>query len=508
MDAGHTEDGAPGGDAMLADGSHPSDAPGDGDLPDSAGRLDGSDRSDAGDPFALLREYFCAPIARATCRARVVCGCAEAELDVDACIAEEADACAVELSTSGLGEALRSGAVTVDGEAAERCAARAEASLLACSGDRFDVFAFCYGIFIDVAPLGGRCTSFGALLCAGGEGYCDVACEPLPARGAPCAPPFGLCARGLLCRHGICADLGATGAPCGRDSECADELLCVGGRCGERRIPIGGGCTDTDECVVGARCTAGICRATERGGACRDDRECGALEECAVREELRCSPRGMVGEPCAHLDGCVPEAFCDRDTSVCRLRPGVGEPCTVACVAGAACGPDGRCHLLGSDGEPCVPSVDSDGCLDGLACVSGVCRAPPGPGEACADDGECAPGLACFFEAGGGEPRCASEREPGERCLDAVRGDGCRPESFCDPRFDVCMWRRGAGEPCEGGDCERGLACRVDDMTGEARCGPIPGLGERCTDTCEEGAICSLVPVARHCERRICESLL
>ncbi|MGZ3421879.1 MAG: hypothetical protein ACXVEE_28650 [Polyangiales bacterium] len=164
----------------------------------------------------------------------------------------------------------------------------------------------------------------------------------------------------------------AEGAVCKSDSECAapgdgrtakcqctdgkkDQVcvlqLAIGAKC-----PVGTsfsvGCSGAAECInekcqekadLGGSCDGNICK---QGLACD-----GATKKCVAGKAL--------GEKCDFVfDDCAGENWCEFPGTACVAPRNVGEKCDSnnarSCVAGAACGNDGKCVALGNDGDPCT----------------------------------------------------------------------------------------------------------------------------------------------------------
>lgn len=144
----------------------------------------------------------------------------------------------------------------------------------------------------------------------------------------------------------------------------------------------------------------------------------------------------------------------------------------------------------------CDPRA-ADGCSAPAACVLRdrlpVCASGSGDlgeGASCADETECAPGLACFAEAGGGVcarvccPGDATACDTDERCsADGTLVTGvvtswgrCGPSRSCDVLMSECAPREGCYIAYPGG--EPGLAeCR---LAGTAEVGDGCGAPEDC----------------------------
>jgi hypothetical protein len=515
IDAAHRDGGmhdASRRDAALDDGGSPDAA-----LSVDAGHIDAAPLSDAGivdaslrdgarPPLEILRTDLCEVISRLDCTAPWDCACPDRADRPDEleCIDASADRCEATL-TADLGEDLAAGTLVLDERSLALCRDRAIASFGTCSASATDLMRWCAIQWVDAAPLGSPCVSGRSAFCAGGTGLCtDTSCIPLPGADGPCAElPF--CASGLVCADGAtCTAERSTGELCENDSDCAAMLFCVAGTCRGAFVGLGGACDDTRECVAGARCLEGTCLAATlaAGETCETAADCPSAATCETGS-ARCARIAIVGETCGAPDGCAPDAFCDAISGTCLLRPAVGEDCTQACAPGAFCGAAGECASLGTEGSRCVAGIGHpSGCIEGLACVAGICATPPSEGAACADEGACAAGLECIVLDALGATRCELPRGGGERCDDGRDGNPCEPGLMCDPDTRVCAPRRTFGDPCEGDRCAEGLSCLYDPRRGGSFCGEIPSLGDRCAGRCTEGLACSTVP---QCVPQVCD---
>jgi hypothetical protein len=101
--------------------------------------------------------------------------------------------------------------------------------------------------------------------------------------------------------------------------------------------------------------------------------------------------------------------------------------------------------------------------------------------------------LASGCGSGGLGQTCKSTDAP------PLGGFVCDPGLVCNTQAPgtVCEEpnTRGAGEPCSGDDnCRMGLSCKY------LRCGPLPGLGDPCSDLCASGLACVKVTGSATCQ--------
>lgn len=519
IDAGSIDAGATDGaiDGGAIDGSIDGGAI-DGSI--DGGAIDAAPPFDGGRPLARLRESWCTPLARAACRDRFTCGCGgeRPPPELETCVANDVSRCADELEAR-LAPYLADGRLRADEAALETCARRLGASFEACSATREDVAQACMGILVAPLAIGESCVVSDAL-CAGGAGSCVTGeCAPLPTLGASCADS-GQCAIGLACRDDVCVALAADGEACGRDGHCAGDALCVAGTCHAARAALGAACTETAECVAGARCDAATCAATA-GGACVADADCASLASCAARRTRVCRAPTPLGSACLVDVECGPSGYCDdaAGPGVCAELRGAGQSCVLGdrqCRADAFCDVSlspPTCRAVGAIGAPCAPTgiAGRDGCEPHLSCVAGACAEPPGPGAECADDQECASGLACHLDptAASGY-RCGTPGEVGDPCSSFGARRECEDGLFCDGSSGsgVCVPQRGSDEACDGVayECHAGLTClRLADGTG--RCVAPPSEGSECSEACADALVCADGTLGGVCTPTVCEAL-
>ena len=310
------------------------------------------------------------------------------------------------------------------------------------------------------------------------------------------------------CLGGQAYDCSALAGPCA-DAVCVEAA----GRCallpkleGQACPDDGDSCTtdrcETGFCVhdqVGSDCGARACGPSPSG--CHDCGSCGAGYGC---NELGQCDDLCVGVICAECQACVAGA-CVAAFAGSACSPD-DSPCTSDLCAGGAC-----VHAAVNDGTPCD---DEDACTGVDRCGGGECIGEePVVCQAindCHAVGACDPatGLCSNPQLGAGTT-CSSD---GLACTDDLCVNGlCAHDLATGCLIDEQCYATGAtkpGAPClvcdpnaprswsagnEGGACDDGLYCSVDDVcqagdcvAGEARnCAHLEGI---CADAgCDEG---------------------
>lgn len=168
------------------------------------------------------------------------------------------------------------------------------------------------------------------------------------------------------------------------------------------KLPDGESCTHDVQCAgTGARCWAQEpCDAACCPGTCVDP---------TPDVDPWVPPKREIGQACTATNSCVEGAFCNMETWVCELLRTEG----ASCLGGGVCRSD-----LGCAGGTCRPWVDEGGaCGDAggcgrydNACMEGVCRRKPLPGE------PCLPYYVCIDWAYCAEGACAAKPLAGEPC--------------------------------------------------------------------------------------------
>jgi len=233
------------------------------------------------------------------------------------------------------------------------------------------------------------------------------------------------------CMLDVFTGLGAAGATCSTNDECASAMCAT--QCGQgqqtccpgtcigmpappitpiaigAQCPLGGG--GYDACIVGAYCdgTTSTCTAVKPlGSHCQATAECADGLQCDVFSTMtciqaphvdqsctsfgRCGDEGLycgndqichyvalAGEACGTGQVCSSYTTCDPSLHVCAAYPSVGQSCSVT----------QRCNDAGNycDGSVCqAPRPNGQDCNNGIDCISGycdvdatlTCKDPPG----------------------------------------------------------------------------------------------------------------------------------
>jgi hypothetical protein len=201
----------------------------------------------------------------------------------------------------------------------------------------------------------------------------------------------------------------AAGGACFLDLECAGNAVCNAtmsgcdvtttccpGTCSTSsstaKMPIGGACSGTSDCVSTAYCKGatqtamGTCSAVvATAGAA-----CDSFDACA--NPMICNETSSTGGTCytpgAHGGTCDPAFFvpdfacsddrdyCDPATMKCISRVAVGATCsdTILCQGLSEC-VNTKCVANGTAGATC-DSTNGPGCIQGLDCTNSKCTLP------------------------------------------------------------------------------------------------------------------------------------
>ena len=291
-----------------------------------------------------------------------------------------------------------------------------------------------------------------------------------------------------LCPAGVCVYQDNV-EPCDDLDECTEVDVCLDGECAGTLID----CTflDTD-CAEGA-CVAGACEAlaVNEGGDCEDGLFCTIGETCF---EGQCG--GGVENLCDDFIDCTVDS-CDEDNDVCVNAPDDGlcddeNDCTDdVCAEGVGCEFTANDDNVCSDGDPCTDDVCQDG-----ACVSTVVQCP--------DSGDVCTRLEC--DPSGPDGNCnleVSDNEGGDcddgslcsvddMCTDGVcvgvdvdcthLDDTCN-EGVCNQGTGTCL----RSPINEGGDCDDGNLCTEDDACAAGTCRGIAVDCSHLDDDCNDG---------------------
>jgi hypothetical protein len=335
-------------------------------------------------------------------------------------------------------------------------------------------------------------------VCVGTTGVC--AAEPANA-SADC-DDGDACTVDDICSNGTC-----TGLPvdCSNLDDACNLGVCVGttGVCAASPINSGGDCDDGDLCTFDDVCSNGICRGMPV--------DCSALDSACQRGVCDPQTGGCIAEPltdgatCDDGDGCTVEDACssgfclgipkdctDLDDQ-CNLGECVGTTgvCAAVPVAdGLICDDDDLCTLDdfcsngACRGDPLDCTQFDDVCNVG-ECVgtSGVCAAAPtNEGGTCDDNDPCTINDACTNGTCAGTP------------LDCSNLDDACNIGVCDG-FGACI-----AEPRnEGGTCDDGDACTLDDFCSNGVCAgdavDCTNLDDACNiGVCDSNGVCIAEP--------------
>ena len=190
------------------------------------------------------------------------------------------------------------------------------------------------------------------------NGITPAECEDL----AGTRPPGDPCGSDLQCESGACSLSGNTCGVCsetlpGEDESCLEVLCAAGFICNQEFVCVRAGqldepCNVESPCLEGMNCQDGTC-ARPPG----EDEPCADTGlRCDVVQGLTCNASGV----------------CEKIP-----LPGLDEPCTGLCQAGARCvGPSvdsGVCTASRLDGESCA--TEEEQCDQWLTCTDGECVA-------------------------------------------------------------------------------------------------------------------------------------
>lgn len=335
-----------------------------------------------------------------------------------------------------------------------------------------------------------------------GRDTCPRTCHPWRQMGESCDDSAGSeCAPNLYCDSNICVPLLEPNNSCVFSDRCVAEYACFNGFCQEA-IPYGGPCSRSDDrCIGNSTCLGGSCRwNVETGDTCEARRNCPVGDACIDPDGEgtgvlgTCEPWSLAGEPCGGLfeQDCAPELDCIDN--FCVPFGQAGEPCTQGkCVAGTWCRDvdvdADQCTPLGQLGDNCAhfdgSSWGPHGCVDGLTCVAGTCRAAGALGDPCEPFfiDSCQAGLFCSkvtrqceTPAGLDEPcnpgfpaTCAA----GLACDCGTNDSDCLSRLETQDPADLCKPALAAGDVCwRGSECESRW-CRDHDRDGTSNCEPV-----------------------------------
>ncbi|MFM2152232.1 MAG: hypothetical protein RL199_667 [Pseudomonadota bacterium] len=280
-------------------------------------------------------------------------------------------------------------------------------------------------------------------------------------------------------------DVDCGGAVCGVQRRCGAAKKCVlGSDCGlspsgEAMGCLGGSCRAvglTDACSLSTQCPAGL--VCPKGGLTAN----------------RCVPGYAAGAACSAAGDCASRQ-CSTTTKLClavNLAPGEG--CQVAAqCASKICGSNKKCAAPGKDGvmNGTESGVDCGGtstarCAMNVGCDPTRAVSDCAAGLTCSSAGKCltATGLACTKDSG-----CASGvcyRDPLKKTLSCLAGPTCSDgkQNGDETGVDCGGSCAGAAGAPNGGRCDTGLVCEVNEDCLSLVC----GAGQTCSAaSCKDG---------------------
>jgi hypothetical protein len=274
------------------------------------------------------------------------------------------------------------------------------------------------------------------------------------------------------CYSGVGTPLAMLNGVCDSARDCVGGMLsCNGASCMKRCTEggnLGEGCKTGSLCNAPFACIDGTCiNEPAPGTPCQFSGDCGSTMQCRNRV---CERLATVGASCATIS-CVPQAYCDFSTRVCRTK----------LTTGAVCSSSSQCETL--------------------RCVGSRCETLGSPGASCQGDFDCQTGLSCFCQTGPGcfSGQCRSKGQVGARCF---RSSDCLSTLDCDDVSLTCRDSMGVvtGQPCSGtqfcsgaNDTCRNKVVVQDGGTGlPGTCGPAQ-VGDSCLSSFSCGT-------ARYCD--------
>ncbi len=302
-----------------------------------------------------------------------------------------------------------------------------------------------------------------------GEEVCD------DSTGCGAGDPVDCSGLDDVCLSGVCdeaADECSTD-PANEDGVCDDGLAstendrCINGFCRGDDID----CSDGVDCTIDSfNDVTQLCESVPDDTLCDNGDFCDGAETCSA--DSGC----LVPEPvdCSGLDDQCLAGVCDEDADACVAQAAnESESCDdgMFCTVNDACG-SGVCAGVARD------------CGDGVSCTVDSCDEEGGSCSNLADDSACDNGLFCD----GVETCDVSTDCQAGTAVDCSSLDTTCEAGVCDEDLDAC----GTEAANEGGSCDDGLFCTVNDTcqagvcVGEARdCSD----GQECSiDSCDEGA--------------------
>ena len=311
------------------------------------------------------------------------------------------------------------------------------------------------------------------------NGVCNSAtglCERAPSNeGGVCNDGDDLCTSNDVCTAGTCA---GTPIDCSGLDDACNVGVCnaATGVCEALPANEGGSCNDGEACTQNDTCGGGVCAGTPVdcspfGDACNlstCNPATGACQIAPTNEGGACDD----GDLCTQTDTCT--------TGVCAGTPVDCSGLTGGCLVGVCNSGTGVCEALPvSDGAACD---DGDQCTLDDVCATGVCIAGTPVDCSVLDDicnvGTCIPATGACQATPANEGGSCNDGDP---CTinDACSGGTCAGTptdcsaftslcniGMCNPTTGEC----GAMPANEGGACDDGYACTIDDSCQNGTC--------------------------------------
>jgi alpha-tubulin suppressor-like RCC1 family protein len=262
------------------------------------------------------------------------------------------------------------------------------------------------------------------------------------------------------------------------------------GKCGDKPVPDGTACLDSDPCTVESTCISGVCTGSAASWCeCKKTADCAEFEDgnacngtlfCNLKVfPHKCEVLAASVVSCAGQPATCHAIACDPASGKCESKPVAdgtscddGNPCTAGDTCqGGTCSPTANTCICKSNAD-CAKSEDGDLCNGTLYCdkaadppicklnpatlitcptvkdtaceknvcipTSGICvLSPVANGAGCDDGDKCTDGDICVggaCVAGKSTCPCKSDAE----CADKDDGDKCNGLSWCNLATGFC----------------------------------------------------------------------
>ena len=182
------------------------------------------------------------------------------------------------------------------------------------------------------------------------KGECDVLQQDCPA-GSTCAAVADGASATTKCGSDV--GLKAAGETCSANSECADKLFCVEGKC------AGVCCPGSDDLCKGGTCTAQLTVGSFHVAVCSFAQSCQLLTNDACPDGFGCH----VGDATKGKAECLPLTGTGGEFKACSEESGCGDE--QDCWSG-----DSQCHWYCFTDGSGSPSAGLGGCPAGEQCVA------------------------------------------------------------------------------------------------------------------------------------------